>query len=347
MQNNLYTLFILVLLMRLKELQDFLKSKGIDAALIFSKDINFRYLNGFNDFNGVFVAGKGKAFIFTSVLEESIARSKSRIRNVYAAKKDLFKEIKKRIKCRVIGINKNDVALNQYKRLKNKFKRAKFVDISDALDELRARKTESEIRIIKQACRITEGIFKNLAGKLSSKKSENEIAWQIKKEMLDKGCEEAFPTIVATGKNSGNIHHIPTSKKLKGFTVIDFGVRYKDYCTDATRTFYIGNPSKKDIREYTSLFSKFEAVKTADDIKKIKPLKNQHHANGHSIGIEVHENPTLHGSKIKIGNDYVLAVELGSYTKRHGMRIENMLLIKNNKLINLINYPKNLRILRR
>ena len=95
------------------------------------------------------------------------------------------------------------------------------------------------------------------------------------------------------------------------------------------------------------VFGLFEGINTVDDIKNIKPLKSQYHASGHSIGLEVHEKPTVSNNKVNIGNNYVLAIELGSYGKRHGIRIENMLLIKNNKLINLIKYPKNLRILRK
>jgi len=327
------------MLMRLKELQSFLKGKNIGFSLISSEDANFKYFNGFNDLMGCLVISKNDAFIVSSPLDINAAKSNSRIKKIYPVKRTLTSAIK--IKSKTIGINKDNITLNRYKQFKKCFKKAKFIDISNILSELRSKKTNEEISRIKYACRIVDKILFRLAKELSRTKSEIGIASFIKKEIKKYNCEEAFPTIVASGKNSSHIHHIPTKTKLNGFTIIDIGVKYKNYCSDVSRTFYIGTPSKKDIVDYSRVFNIINNIKTTKDINKIKLLKNQVHSLGHSIGLEVHEKPTII-QKTKLSNGMVVAIEPASYYKSYGIRIEDTFLIKNNKLINLNKFPRNL-----
>ena len=331
--------------MQLKRLQEIMNRKKLDLILLFSKDINFKYFNGFNDFNGIIAVSRKDFFVITNRLEARTARIKSRIRKIFLVKKDINSVIKGGTRnIRVIGINKDDVTLNQYKRLRKEFRNARFTDVSKELSNIRSVKTGGEINKIKMACRTCDSIFFKLERVLSKNKTGIEIADLIREEIRKKNCTEAFPAIVASGKNSADIHHLPTNNKLKGFTIIDLGVKYDGYCSDMTRTFYVGKPSKKEINEYSKILWIMEGIKKPSDIRSAKLMKNQHHALGHSVGIEVHEKPTL-SRETNLNDGMVIAIEPGMYGRNYGIRIEDMFLAKNNKLINLTKYTKNLIII--
>ena len=328
--------------LQLKQVQDFLADKKIGLALIFNSDSNFKYFNSCNDFHGVLAIQPNKTFILSSLLELKTAKLDSLIKPVYAMKKDMVSMIKSKItRFNKIGINMDNVSVNQYAWLKKNFKNAKFADISKDLARLRAQKTPEELSIIKKACAITDSIFRNTAEMLDSGKTEIEVANFIKAEMRKNSVTEAFTTIVATGRNSTDIHHKVAEEKLKGCTIIDIGVKYKNYCSDMTRTFYIGEPGENEINAYNNVLAVLNGIKTIDDVKKLKPLKMQVHSLGHSIGIDVHEKPRLE-MKNEIGNGMVFAIEPAAYYKDYGMRIEDMFLVKNNKFIKLTRFPREL-----
>ena len=136
------------------------------------------------------------------------------------------------------------------------------------------------------------------------------------------------------------------TEKNKGFTIIDLGVKYNGYCSDVTRTFYIGNPNEKEINDYYKILRIINSIKTASDIKKAKLPKNQYHSLGHSLGIEVHEYPIVN-KNAKIEDNMVITIEPGSYYKNHSIRIEDTCLVKNNKLINLNKFTKNLIVIKK
>ena len=176
-----------------------------------------------------------------------------------------------------------------------------------------------------------------------------------------KGCEIAFPTIVASGINSSEVHHNTSNDKLKrGFCIIDFGIRHKNYCTDTSRTIYLGKPSKKEIEIYNMLLRVQE-----DAIRKIKPnmkcsclhkevKKNlgKHaklftHGLGHGFGIMVHELPSLiDDSKDKIKENSVFTIEPGIYFRNFGIRIEDDVLVAKGKVEVLTRASKELTIIK-
>ena len=152
-------------------------------------------------------------------------------------------------------------------------------------------------------------------------------------------------------------HHDTEAGKLKkGFCVIDFGVRYKNYCTDTTRTIYIGKPAKEDVRLYNFLLKiQKDAVKMVKSSIKcsslnkfvLSSLKNYKkyfiHGLGHGIGINIHEKPDLtEKSKDRIMENMIFTIEPGIYLKNKGIRIEDSILFKNKKAIVLTRAIKEL-----
>ena len=178
-------------------------------------------------------------------------------------------------------------------------------------------------------------------------------------EVKNKGCGLAFPTIVASGKNSSKAHHQTENTKLKkGFCVIDFGIRYKNYCTDTTRTIYLGKPSKKEIKLYNLLLNIqkniIKKIKLNEKCSELFKEANKNlgkyakyftHGLGHGFGIKIHELPNLtEKSMDRIKENSVFTIEPGIYSKNSGIRIEDDILVTKDNVEILTKIDKKLLI---
>jgi len=273
----------------------------------------------------------------------------SRIKKVYSwDKKRLFENVleklkKNKIKIRCIGIDKRTTTLEDYSALKKVFRKSRIVKINEICFKLREVKTKEEIKIIRKCCKITDHILRRCLNNFKKFKKEGEAVAFLENETNKQGCELAFKPIVASGKNSSQPHYESKNTKLrKGFCVIDFGIKYKGYCSDITRTIYMGKPSLREREIYYLLLNIQNAA-----IKKIKLnekcseiymfVKNNLkqykkyfiHGLGHGIGIEVHERPNLKDNiKDRFKENSVFTIEPGIYfPKKFGIRIEDDVLL--------------------
>jgi len=113
-----------------------------------------------------------------------------------------------------------------------------------------------KLAAIEKGCRLDERIFEQLLKNFSMGefKTEKDVARFIDSEIRKSGAKKSFRTIVASGANAVDWHHNPLGKKLrKGFCVIDFGARFDSYCSDVTRTIYLGKASKTEKRRAQEL----------------------------------------------------------------------------------------------
>lgn len=202
----------------------------------------------------------------------------------------------------------------------------------------------SKIRSIRKACSADDEIFNLIVEGIKNKnlKTELDIDKFIRSQARKRKMKIAFPPVVATGKNAAEIHHKPKKTKLKkGFLVIDFGMKLNGYCSDMTRTVYIGKASEKEKQIYSKLLSAQENA-----VKKVKPgadcfeidysaRKNLGklreyfiHSLGHGVGRKIHEKPAIGprtAEKIKKGE--IVTIEPGVYIKKKmGIRIEDSIL---------------------
>ena len=203
------------------------------------------------------------------------------------------------------------------------------------------------LKYTKKACLITDKMFSSLIKNFNFK-TEKDIEKFLKSQLKKYKVKPSFsPFIVVSGKRSNQIHGKPTKNKLKGFTIIDFGISYNGFKSDMTRTIYIGKPSKEDIQEYNKLLKIQEKlislIKPGDyycdlDIKARVLLGKDkiyfNHSLGHGVGKKIHQPPNLRSSspdKIKV-ND-IITIEPGIYKKDYGIRIEDTILVKNKPII--------------
>ena len=222
-------------------------------------------------------------------------------------------------------------------------------------------KTEKEISNIKKSCNISDAIMKNCIKNFNNFKKEKDVYNFIIKEIKKRKLKIAFKPIIGSGKNGAKPHHKAKNNYLKkGFCVIDLGVRYKGYCSDITRTIYLGKIKKKEKKKYTLLLKVQEnCIKKSKVGMKSKELFNVAakglgnykkyfiHRLGHGIGKRIHEGISLSKKSNKVlKENMVFTIEPGIYFKnKFGIRIEDVVLLKKNRIEILTRYPKKLIVL--
>lgn len=231
--------------------------------------------------------------------------------------------------------------------------------------QLRQIKTPAEIVSIRKACAITSEAFNAILPKIREGMTEKELQIELDYTMLKLGSEgNAFDTIIAGGENGSLPHAIPGNRKLKKGDMItmDFGARVGGYCSDMTRTVALGDPSPEMRKVYETVLRAqtmcedaltagkncFEIDKLARDYIDARGYAGRFgHGLGHSVGIDIHEEPRLSPSCHEILRaGIVITVEPGIYLPGiGGVRIEDTCLVKENGCVPLTTADKQLIIL--
>ncbi|MBU1201653.1 MAG: Xaa-Pro peptidase family protein [Nanoarchaeota archaeon] len=338
--------------MIIKKIQDNLMKARVNACLLFFSDPNFFYVMGREvDESALLIPKNGKPTLFVNALEDVKTDFK---KVVY---KKLFERIKRVVKHKkifVLGINESKVSVKQ-KRLLNKFVRTKNVE--SIFQQARKIKTNSEINKIKTSCSLAELILQKIVDNFNFE-YEDDVRKFIKLEAIKLGCQLSFEPIVASGKNSRIPHYSGNQKMRGGFLILDFGLKYKGYCSDISRTVYIGTPSNKELSIYNFILEiQKEAIKMLKpgvDIRIIEEFvrnrlghysKQFTHSLGHGLGVEIHELPNVNlTSKDVLREGMVITIEPGIY-KDFGIRIEDDILITKKGTKSLTTFDKSLIII--
>jgi Xaa-Pro aminopeptidase len=297
-------------------------------------------------------------------MEYEKARKTSKIKIFKTEKKKKLIEtlilLIKRENIKKIGIEEISCSVALYKRIKKGIK-VKFCDIGGLCSIIRMKKDRKELQKIKKACIVTDYVFKKICKNFNFK-TEEEIKKFIEIEFSKKGCELAFPSIVASAKATSQPHYAGSNKIKSGFLMIDFGAKYKKYCADMTRMLYIGKPKKQELKNYALVL---ETVKMCEKqaaivkkwsklyslaIKKLdKKAKYFTHGLGHGLGLDIHEFPSLSTEDKNLVSDNVpFTIEPGIYFEgRYGIRIEDTVILVNKKLVWLTKSKKDLVVIDR
>jgi len=329
----------------MKRIQEELLKKGLDCALFVNGekiDANSFYLIGYTGSGVLIIPARGKPVLHAASRDKGMAE---KVRGVILTdgNKKLSEVLKeKNVACSKIGICFDNLLVSDFSRLKYKLN-CEFTDISNFMREVRECKNAGEIAKIEKACKITDEIIGKFVKNFGNFKTEEEAAAFLIYETRIRGCGLAFEPIVASGANAAVPHHIPSGKIHNGFCVVDFGVTYKGYCSDMTRTFYVGTPTTQEKKLYSDLLKVQEdsinKVKAGaeiaalhDDAAKILGDKFIHSL-GHGLGIEVHESPYISSStKGVLKEGMVITIEPGVYVPgKYGIRIEDDMLVTSGK----------------
>ncbi len=325
--------------MKLKEFQDYLKNESIGAALLIGQDINITYFTRIKLSYAVLLITPGRCTLYSSKLD---SRPKVRGITVKVLSKGWENKLKS-LNVRKLGINEKDMNISLFKKLKKLFPKSRFVDISSELARLREQKTREEAAKVRKACEITCKAFKALVHELHKKTlvTEMDVSFFLEKFIRSNGCDLAFPTIVAMGKNAAVPHHVTSTTRLKrGFLLIDFGAKYQNYHSDMSRVLFLGIPNKAENDAYNLLLrAQQETIKKIKEnitAKELETVARKHlgksssyfiHALGHGVGLEIHESPSFKEEEKAVLKNSIFTIEPGIYFPgKFGLRIEDTIL---------------------
>lgn len=217
-------------------------------------------------------------------------------------------------------------------------------------------KTEEEINKLKGASKLADECFEFICNKIKIGMTEKEIAKQMDDFMLKGGATAlSFETIVGSGENSSQIHSTPTDRKIEygDIILLDFGCVVDGYCSDISRTIFIGEvkdeyreiyqivleAQQKGIEKITNEMTAKEADFVCREVINNKGYDFAH-ALGHGVGTEVHEEPVISPKREDVlENNMVFTIEPGIYLEnKFGVRIEDTVLLKDGKVepLNLV-----------
>lgn len=221
--------------------------------------------------------------------------------------------------------------------------RAALAETSGLVIGLRAVKDADEIRRMRAAQAITDAAFDHIAAFMEPGMTEREVQLELESFMLRSGASGlAFSSIVAAGANGANPHAIPGDTVLEAgqCVVLDFGARAQGYCSDMTRTVFLGAPEGVMLQAWEAMrraneeveamlrpgVTGAEAHELAERILAEGGFEGRMgHGLGHGVGIDIHEEPVLaprNGEPLVAGN--VVTVEPGIYLPgEFGMRLED------------------------
>ncbi|HEY0786624.1 MAG TPA: Xaa-Pro peptidase family protein [Acidobacteriaceae bacterium] len=212
---------------------------------------------------------------------------------------------------------------------------------------LREIKDEDELAHLEGAAQLGCRLFDAIVPHLEAGTPEREVAAELEFFARSLGADGmSFDTIVASGVRSSLPHGHATGLPLprRGFVTLDFGVILSGYCSDMTRTVYMGRPTREEMDAYDAVLEAQEtavaAVKAgvlAGDVdeaaravlRRAKLAEFFTHSTGHGVGMEIHEGPRLAAKQQQaLAAGMVVTIEPGIYLPgRFGIRIEDMVVV--------------------
>lgn len=231
-----------------------------------------------------------------------------------------------------------------YKELIRKYKINNLVETEHIIEKQRMIKDQEEISSLEKACEITDNCFQYILTYIKPGMTERQIADEIEEYYKKRTEGLSFETIVASGENTSKPHAVPTDRKIQenDIITIDMGCKVNGYCSDMTRTFFVGEVPE-EMKEIYDLVLKNQ-IQTLNDMREgystkmlAKMVDNDFrlnnydliHALGHGVGLDIHESPIISTrSENTLKENMVVTDEPGIYIAgQFGVRIEDTVLI--------------------
>jgi Xaa-Pro aminopeptidase len=330
---------------RLNSLRRQLASRRLDALLV-THAPDWYYLAGFTGEAGALLVGKKRCTLITDGRFTTQAKDETSGLQILQHKASLYSEVGEFIKhagVRRVGFDSGQVTVAQYEALKTAAGNSRLKPANGVVLALRAQKDALELVQMRKAAVLASHVVQQAIRLLKPGVRELEVAAEIEFQMRRQGASgPAFESIVAFGERSALPHARPTAKRLRKneLVVLDLGAILGHYCSDITRTVYVGTAPKRVKEWYKAVLEAQSAAIAAVrsgaacgdvDAAARGILANYKldryfvHSTGHGLGLEVHEDPRVaRGQKTRLEPGTVITIEPGIYVPGiGGIRIED------------------------
>ncbi|MBQ9267390.1 MAG: aminopeptidase P family protein [Clostridia bacterium] len=223
--------------------------------------------------------------------------------------------------------------------------------------------TKEEIEKLRKASALGDKCFDYICKQIKIGMTEIEIAKLMDTFFVENGASGlSFDTIVGSGPNSAQIHSTPTERKIEfgDIILLDFGCVLDGYCSDTSRTIFVGEVKEEYRKIYEIVLSSqikaIEEIRPGMTCKEVDAISRDYiksfgydfnHALGHGVGKVVHEEPVISPKREDIiDNEMVFTIEPGIYLENaFGVRIEDTVLLRDGKVEPLSRASKEITIL--
>ncbi len=339
---------------RQQNLREHLATTRFDALLI-SHLPNIRYLCGFTGSAGLLIVEESQSVFFTDVRYDTQAHEEVKAAKVVIAPKsvpqalaDWFGAKRKRSRGYTLGIESEHFTVAEKKRLNQLLPSGVTLkDAPSTVERFRLIKDDQEIALIRGAVQLGAKLFDRAVEVLRPGMKEVEVAAEMELTARKAGADGmSFDTIIASGARSALPHGRASSQAIKpgAFVVCDFGVILSGYCSDQTRTVWVGNAPAEARRTYEAVKeaqqAAIEAVRAGISVGEVDEAARKSlgkaglgkyftHSTGHGVGLEIHELPRVaNGQKEILKPGMVITIEPGVYFPgKWGVRIEDMVVV--------------------
>ncbi|MCP3739437.1 M24 family metallopeptidase [Rossellomorea sp. BNER] len=358
-----------------KRLNDFiqhLEKQQVDLAIVNSPK-NVFYYTGFQSepyerFMALVIDLRNqKNYLFVPALDQEAAEESSFVKEIIPISDELnpYKVLKDTIGEGVqsIGLETKNTSLFQQEQLRYFFPDFSYQNIGDFITFQRMRKSPEECRKVQHAVQVIEKVLKEGITRIKDGTTELDLVAELEYLMRKFGADgPSFSTTVLSGEKSSLPHGSPNRKKLNhgDFLLIDMGVIVDGYCSDITRTFVMGEETAEQrriydiVREATKegiLAAKAGVSAGSVDIAARNVIQTNGYGQyfnnrvGHGLGIEVHEEPSIHEkNELTLEPGFLFTIEPGIYIPGYGgVRIEeNVYIGEDGKAEVLTTFPTEL-----
>lgn len=346
--------------LKLQWLRNKMSSLNLQGMII-SNPINIKYLTNIEAEGTLLITPKENIYITDGRYVEDVHSILTLFDEIIVYDlKDISKEDYENVfsYCENVGFEENYITYSTYKDYIRKYRINNFIETEDIIEKQRMIKDEEELQKLSKACEITDECFSYILGFIKPGMTEKQIAKEIEEYYRERTDGLSFQTIVASGENTSKPHAVPTDRKIrdKDIITIDMGCKVETYCSDMTRTIFVGEPTQEMKKVYDLVLKNQEIVlqeyKDGANTRQITKMVesdfkingfNLIHALGHGVGLEIHESPYINSRRDSILKENMIVTdEPGIYLPgKFGVRIEDTVQITKNGCIKLTNSEKN------
>jgi Xaa-Pro aminopeptidase len=336
---------------RQRTLRKELAAVNLDSLLL-TDPANVYYLTGFTGETGALLLSLTGCTLVTDGRFKVQAREETSGIHILLQKGALFPSVGEVLRAagrQSVGFDPNRLTVAQLLTLrKSSGARCRWKATPGLTEHLRARKDAREIAQMRKAAILAGKVLERAIRLLKPGVQELEIAGETEYQMRRRGASgPSFETIVAFGERSALPHARPTAKRLRKneLVVLDLGAILGHYCSDITRTVFVGRAPKRIRRWYGAVLEAQSAAIAAVKAGALcghvdaaaRGVLARHrldghfvHSTGHGLGLEVHEDPRIaRGQRRRLEPNNVITIEPGVYFAGvGGIRIEDDVVVE-------------------